>query len=53
MAANEWSKKIKKKKKSFENRRVDLLAEDISGKSVFLCRYITEQEPPKDVVDLK
>lgn len=30
-----------------------MLGENISGQSILICRYLTEQKPPEDVCDLE
>jgi coiled-coil and C2 domain-containing protein 2A len=48
--AQRWTQQLQKE---FKNRQVQLLVMDLSGKLVFLSRYITPQLVPKELTTMK
>lgn len=51
VSMNNWIKGIKEHAQ-FNKRCFKIFAENINGQSVLLSRYITDQQPPPDVIDL-
>jgi len=37
----------------FKNKHIKLFGENVGGMSVLLCRFLTPQEPPKEILDLQ
>lgn len=49
IALTDWCKRLKKGK--LEKRNIKTIGENICGQSVLICRFLTPQAPPKDIVD--
>ena len=43
----------RQKTSKFKHANIALFGENISGQSVLLCRFLTPQQPPKEVIDLE